>query len=296
VLRVAGWIQPRQIVTGATALRAAEEYGLPAPRLIAADLEGRVTGVPATLETALPGTRAMPAKASAERLREVGAAIAKVHAIPLDPRPDLPLRVRPRTYDYALGRRWATLYRATADSDKALVVDALCELTGWPADRGLHAVTSTRTTPLLQLADDRIRELDRPQGPTVLVHGDPWAGNMIWDGDTCLALIDWKAAGAGDPGVDLGALRLQMALQYGPDAPGHVLDGWQHQSGREATDVAYWDAVAGVTTPTEIDRLPSFDDRGRPLDASAVTARRDAFLRAALDRLERHEPPHQLMR
>jgi hypothetical protein len=143
VLRVAGWIQPRQIVTGATALRAAEEYGLPAPRLIAADLDGRVTGVPATLETALPGTRAIPAKASAERLREVGAAIAKVHAIPLDPRPDLPLRVRPRTYDYALGRRWATLYHATADSEKALVVDALCELTGWSADRGLYAVTST---------------------------------------------------------------------------------------------------------------------------------------------------------
>jgi hypothetical protein len=119
---------------------------------------------------------------------------------------------------------------------------------------------------------------------------------MIWDGETCLALVDWKAAGAGDPGVDMGALRLQMALQYGPDAPGHVLDGWQRESGREATDVPYWDAVAGVTTPTEIDRLPGFDDRGRPLDASAMTARRDAFLRAALDRLERHEPPHHLMR
>jgi hypothetical protein len=72
----------------------------------------------------------------------------------------------------------------------------------------------------------------------------------------------------------MGAQRLQMALQYGPDAPGHVLDGWQRESGREATDVPYWDAVAGVTTPTEIDRLPGFDDRGRPLsDLDAVHQR-----------------------
>jgi hypothetical protein len=97
---------------------------------------------------------------------------------------------------------------------------------------------------------------------------------MIWDGETCLALVDWKAADAGDPGVDMGAQRLETALKYGPDAPGHVLDGWQRESGREATDVPYWDAVAGVTTPTEIDRLPGFDDRGRPLtDLDAVHQR-----------------------
>jgi aminoglycoside phosphotransferase (APT) family kinase protein len=138
----------------------------------------------------------------------------------------------------------------------------------------------------LQLADERIREVPRPQGQAVFVHGDIWGGNMMWSGDTCLALIDWKTAGAGDPGVDLGELRMQMALQYGPSAPAHVLDGWQRASGRRATNVPYWDAVAALNTPADLTGWPGFDDRGNPLDGPATTGRRDAFLRAALDRLD----------
>lgn len=52
-----------------------------------------------------------------------------------------------------------------------------------------------------------------------------------------------------------------------------------------ATSVAYWDAAAALNTPTVLDGWPGYDDRGRPLDAAAVTARRDAFLRAAINRL-----------
>lgn len=40
-----------------------------------------------------------------------------------------------------------------------------------------------------------------------------------------------------------------MALQYGPGAATLVLDGWQHEAGRDATDVAYCDAVAALNTP-----------------------------------------------
>jgi aminoglycoside phosphotransferase (APT) family kinase protein len=112
-------------------------------------------------------------------------------------------------------RRWATLYRVSTDSDRPAVVDALCELTGWQVDAAIRVMTGTHSTPLLQFADDRIRAMDRPRGETVFVHGDIWGGNMLWSGNTCLALIDWKTAGAGDPGVDLGELRMQMAIQYG---------------------------------------------------------------------------------
>ncbi len=110
---------------------------------------------------------------------------------------------------------------------------------------------------------------------------------MLWSGDTSVVLIDWKNAGAGDPGVDLGQLRMKMAIQYGPDAPAHVLDGWQRESGRQATNVAYWDAVAAVSSPANLDDYePGFDDQGHEIDWPAKTKRRDAFLREALDRLD----------
>lgn len=291
VLRVPvpGWIGEKLIATGAAALLLAEAHGLAAPRLIASDLDGRATsGVPATLETALPGSSASPPRVSVERLRAAGAALARVHAIPLVPRPDLPRRTRPtQVDDHALERRWATLYRASAERERPAVVAALAELSGGNADRALDVVTHTHSTPLLQLADDRLRAIARPEKATVFVHGDIWAGNMLWDGDTCVALIDWKTAGAGHPGVDLGNLRMKMAVQYGPEAPAHVLDGWQRERGREALHVPYWDAVAALQTPADWDGWePGFDEQGNPLAAPALTARRDAFLRAALDRLE----------
>jgi hypothetical protein len=79
---------------------------------------------------------------------------------------------------------------------------------------------------------------------------------------------------------------MQMAIQYGPDAPARVLDGWQRESGRLATNVPYWDAVAALNTPAKLDGWPGFDDQGNPMDGPACTERRDAFLRAALDRLD----------
>lgn len=292
VLRVVvpGWIDEAAIATGAAALLVAEAHGLAAPRLIASDLDGRVTGVAATLETVVAGSCAIPNKVSAERLRGAGAAIAKVHKIALEPQRDLPLRLR--TLEHPMERRWATLYRASADGEKPAVVDALCELTGWSADHARLVMSGTHSTPLLQFADDKLRAVPRPQGKTVFVHADIWAGNMVWSGDTSVTLIDWKDSGTGDLGVDLGNLRMQVAVQYGPRAAEHVLDGWQRESGREATNLAYWDAFAALNTPAvledDCDWAPGFDDQGNQLGGPAVTARRDAFLRAALDRLD-HE-------
>ncbi len=289
VLRVVvpGRIGEELIATGAAALLVAEKHGLAAPRLIASDLDGHATGVAATLETALPGSSASPPKIAAERLRAAGAALAKVHALALTPQPDLPLRIRPTDVDdHALERRWATLYQASSASEKPAVVAAFCELTGWPPDGARRALAGPRSSPLLQLADERLQRIPRPQGEMVFVHGDIWAGNMLWSGDTCVALIDWKNAGVGDPGVDLGQLRLKMAIQYGPGAPAHVLDGWQDESSRPATNVGYWDAVAAASAPALLDDWePGFDEQGYEIDGAAKARRRNAFLRAALDRL-----------
>src|ERR671937_390127 len=248
------WITDGMVITNARALRLAETHGLAAPRLIAADLDGRASGTVATLETFLSGSSDLPPMVSAARLREAGAAVAKVHAVVVESQADLPYRPRPCAVDDRAAERRR----------------------GWMP-----------TTPLLQQADEQVRSHRVPAAPSVFLHGDVWGGNMLWEGDRCVALIDWKTAGRGDPGVDLGSLRMQMALQYGQDAPADVLEGWQRQAGRAAIAVPYWDAVAALNTPTVIhgEWVPGFAGDGSPLDAAAVTERRDAFLRAALDQL-----------
>ena len=77
------WIPDGMVITNARALQLAETHGLAAPRLIAADLDGRASGTVATLETFLSGSSDLPPTVSAARLREAGAAIARVHAFSL---------------------------------------------------------------------------------------------------------------------------------------------------------------------------------------------------------------------
>lgn len=285
ILRVAGWIPPHAIATAAAALRVAEEHGVVTARLIAADLDGHVTGTSATLETALPSSEP-PNFASKHWLQEAGAAIARVHGVRLDPTPDLPFRVRHTPGDdHPMERRWANLYRASKPGERSAVAQALSELTGWRLEQAEQLMQGTISSPLMQVAEDRILAMDRPDAECVFVHGDVWDGNMLWNEGTYV-LIDWKSAGVGDPGVDLGNLRLQMAIKYGLEAAEQVLQGWQSEAGRPASNLAYWDVVAALHTPTVMAHGLALDDQGKMREPHAETERRDEFLRAALDQLE----------
>jgi aminoglycoside phosphotransferase (APT) family kinase protein len=297
---VQGWIRDVWVITNARALQRAETHGLAAPRLLAADLDGRASGTVATLETFLSGSADLPPRASVARLREAGAALARIHAVSMAPRarlaeeqdrmlegvllgvlddPELALSAAQRDVAPLVVRRHLSGLPLPCRTRPCAVDDRAAE-----RRRG-----SMPTTPLLQEADERVRSHGVPSATSVFLHGDVWAGNMLFEGDRCVALIDWKTAGVGDPGVDLGSLRMNIALQYGQDAPAHVLEGWQRQAGRAATCVPYWDAVAALTTDTVMHHAPgpglAFTGDGRPLDGTAVTERRDAFLRTALDQL-----------
>ena len=240
---------PFMIRTGAEALEAAARHGLAAPRLLAADLEGAESGVVATLETVVAGSTAWPSPSSAERLRAAGAALAPVHAVPMAPTKDLRFRPRPIAVDdFARDRREGRM----------------------------------PTTRLLQRADELITAHGLPAEPTVFVHGDVWPGNIIWTDGGTPVLIDWKTAGVGAPGVDLGELRAQAAIIFGAAAPDLVLEGWERAARTTASHLAYWDAVAALNSPTTIDDGYQTGGWAPLVDGTAATERRDAFLETAL--------------
>lgn len=290
VLRVADRdrVWPPAIRSAAAAMTVAEEHGLVTSRLLAADLDGAGTGAATVLESFVPGSTDIPARTSAARLLSAGATIAKLHRIRLKPRPDLPLRVHPiPPDDYALERRWAARYQSAPEDRKPAVLDEFSATVGWPQDSARETLPRIRYTPFLLAADRSLRNLPRPSDECVFVHGDVWAGNLMFDGETCLGLIDWKSAGAGHPGVDLGSLRLNMAVQYGQASANHVLEGWLEDSGRSASHLAYWDAVAALNTPVDMTGFwTPFDQQGTQLTGAEATQRRDDFLRTALRHLD----------
>ncbi len=127
-----------------------------------------------------------------------------------------------------------------------------------------------------------VREAD------VFVHGDLWQGNALWVGDALTGLIDCAGAGAGPAGVDLGSLRCDAAVRFHLDAADEVQRAWQEAAGRPAVDGAYWDVVAALSTPPDMGWFPqALAGQGRAdLTQDLLVQRRDAFLRAALDRLD----------
>ena len=52
----------------------------------------------------------------------------------------------------------------------------------------------------------------------VLLHGDYWPGNVIWQDARLVAVIDWEDARLGDPLADLATARVELLCQYGDEA------------------------------------------------------------------------------
>ncbi|MGH3491454.1 MAG: phosphotransferase [Actinopolymorphaceae bacterium] len=187
-----------EIRTEAAALALAEEHGLPTPRLLAAQCnESR--GYLAVLSAVLPGRTAIPRVATVERLRALGAAAAALHAVPLSPRPDLPLRTHHMPWvDRSAERHWAREYHAAAEPDRSAVVTAwLRDMPGPSHDEADAALREVRSTPLLDKADARLRAMNVPHDETVFVHGDLWHANTMWDGDSYVGMIDLGRRGGG---------------------------------------------------------------------------------------------------
>jgi aminoglycoside phosphotransferase (APT) family kinase protein len=246
VLRVGE--DPAPLATEAAALELAAGHGIPAPRLLAAALD---RDPPVVLVEAVEGASTIPAERPPARLRALGRAAAALAAVPLVPTPTLPRRDRPiATVDFAALRR-------------------------------------RPPRPLLLEAEARLAALPPSRAPEGFVHGDLWQGNALWAGETLAALVDWDCAGAGPAGVDLGSLRCDAAVCFGAGAAGDVLAGWEEAAGRPAAEVARWDLVAALSTPPDMGWFPgAIAGQGRPdLGREVLLARRDGFLRHALDRL-----------
>jgi Phosphotransferase enzyme family len=250
VLRVGEARAP--LATEAAALRLAAEHGLPAPRLLAADLN---RDPPAVLVEAVEGASTIPPERPPARLRALGRAAAALAAVLLIPGQALPRRDRPiASVDFvALRRRppGPCSWRPRP---------------GWPRPRrpGSRRDSSTATSGRAT-----------PCGPAT-----PWPP---WSTGT--------APASARPGSTSARCAATPPSAFGAEAAADVLAGWEEAAGRPAAEVARWDVVAALSTPPDMGWFPdAIAGQGRPDLGREVRevllARRDAFLGDALDRLD----------
>lgn len=182
--------------------------GFPVPRPRGHDDSGTLLPTPYILTDFVEGTAERPQEQRGTAVDRMADELARLHRIG------------------AGDRRLAFLLRR----------DPLCrrEIASEHADDGDRALEETIRAALMP-------HWPLPQGEAVLLHGDFWPGNLLWQGERLAAVIDWEDACFGDPQVDLGPARLELLWAWGDEAKERFTDGYAAATGRALDDLPLYD-------------------------------------------------------
>ena len=130
------------------------------------------------------------------------------------------------------------------------VMDPVAEVRRW-CDT-LQTVDAALVPGWRDVRDALLRHVPTDMGPSV-VHGDFRLGNLMAVGARINAVIDWEIWSIGDPRIDAGWFLIncdpdtyQRVPASGGIAPptGELAEIYQHELGREVTDLAWFTALA----------------------------------------------------
>jgi aminoglycoside phosphotransferase (APT) family kinase protein len=238
---------PDWVLREALGCRAVTAAPLPAPRLVASDLDGRATGGWANLTTHLPGAVRLDrlGPAAIEALAQVAVA---VHAV----RVDEPLRPPPFA-------SW---------------VPTPVRVPSWSRRPALWAEAIER------------HEQPAPATPQHLVHRDFHPGNVLWEGDAVTGLIDWAEAAWGPSDLDVAHAAANFAMLHSLDDALAFTAAYERQGGRLDPDPEarrYWTSLDALGFLPEPLVVVSELVRRRPdLDADGVRRRLEDLLEESL--------------
>lgn len=117
----------------------------------------------------------------------------------------------------------------------------------------LAALLDDEPARLNDALDERLlRDTLRPVWPlpnrntAVLLHGDFWPGNWLWQNGRFAAIIDWEDAERGDPLSDFAISRLDMRLIFGRGAQHAFTQAYLSANPIDAALLPYWDLFAAL--------------------------------------------------
>lgn len=82
------------------------------------------------------------------------------------------------------------------------------------------------------------------QNPFVLLHGDMWNGNILWQRKRISGLIDWEDAFIGDPLVDLAGSRCDLVYTFGMETVEKFTNTYLRERKINTSDLPIWDLVS----------------------------------------------------
>lgn len=133
------------------------------------------------------------------------------------------------------------------------------------------------------LSEGTIRDVLEPVWPlpqrnsSVLLHGDYWPGNILWQEGRLVALLDWEDAAVGDPLADLANSRLELLWAFGGAAMHSFTRQYQAITAIDCSNLPYWDLYAALRPANKLATW-GLDDATE----QTMRARHSAFVTHAL--------------
>jgi aminoglycoside phosphotransferase (APT) family kinase protein len=100
---------------------------------------------------------------------------------------------------------------------------------------------------------------------SVLLHGDFWPGNILWQDGRLAAVIDWEDAKIGDPLADLANSRMEILWAFGIDAMLSFTHHYQSMTNIDLTYLPYWDLCAALRPAGKIAEWAADEQREKSM-------------------------------
>lgn len=100
---------------------------------------------------------------------------------------------------------------------------------------------------------------------SVLLHGDFWPGNLLWDNGQLVAVIDWEDAKTGDPLADLANARLEILWAFGSEAMTRFTHSYQSITAIDLTNLPYHDLHVALRPAFKIAEWAAADDAAKTM-------------------------------
>lgn len=160
--------------------------------------------------------------------------------------------------DSALRQMAAFLARLHALDPRVLSLPSLPDRED-PIEGALRFIPDNSTTELREV----ISSLRRHRSSPVLLHGDFWPGNILWNGGTIAAILDWEDAALGPAASDVACCRAEITVLFGLSAACSFTDYYRAASPNALNGLPLWDFYVSSAA------LASLHEWGLPADVEA---------------------------
>jgi len=122
------------------------------------------------------------------------------------------------------------------------------------------------------------------QPEPVLIHGDYWPGNTIWQRGRLSGVVDWEMAQVGNPARDVATCRCDLSVLFDVSAADVFTRRYECQRGHPVVDQRFWDLyVVSIAMRWMHEWVVGYQALGRAdLDGPTAQARLARYARTRL--------------